>query len=79
MKLSKILGVTAIAALALMVFPGTASATTLETNGDKQSAAVTIEGTLKGSTTLRSTGGAFLNTCAASTVKERPHPHTPPR
>jgi hypothetical protein len=69
MNLSKILGVTAGAALALMAFAGTASATTLETNGVKQSAAVSIEATLTGSMTMKTTAGSFFNTCKASTLK----------
>jgi hypothetical protein len=69
MKFTKILGVVAVAALALMAFASTASATTLETNGVKQSGSVTLEATLKGSATLSSTAGAFANTCNASTVK----------
>jgi hypothetical protein len=69
MNLSKILTLVAVGALALMAFAGTASATTLETNGVKQSGSVTLQATLKGSTTLSSTAGAFANTCLASTVK----------
>jgi len=70
MKLSKILGVAAFAALALMAFASTASAeTTLETNGtEKPSEAVTLETTLTSSATLESTSGVFSNTCSTSTV-----------
>jgi hypothetical protein len=69
MKLNKILGLVAVAALALMAFASTASATTLETNGVKQSGAVTLEATLSGSAILKSTTGSFANTCSESTVK----------
>jgi hypothetical protein len=69
MNLSKTLGAAVAAALALMAFAGTASATTLETNGVTQSGAVTLEATFKGSSTLRTTSGTFFNTCSASTLK----------
>jgi hypothetical protein len=71
MKLSKILGVAAVAALALMAFASTASATTLETNGVKQSGAVTIEASLTAGTSavLKDTSGAFANTCTTSKVE----------
>jgi hypothetical protein len=68
MKLSKILGVAAVAALALMAFASTASATTLETNGVKQTGTVTIHATAAGSILLSATGGGFANTCTESTV-----------
>jgi hypothetical protein len=69
MKLSKILVAAASAALALMAFASTASATTLETNGVKQSGAVTIDWSLSGSLTWESTSGSVANQCSASTVK----------
>jgi hypothetical protein len=68
MKLSKILGVAAVAALALMAYASTASATTLETGGLKQSGAVTLEASANGSILLSATGGGFANTCTASNV-----------
>jgi len=71
MKFTKILGVVAVAALALMAFASTASATTLESNGVKQTGVVSIESTLKSGTSalLSDTFGAFANTCTVSTVK----------
>jgi hypothetical protein len=70
MKIMKILGATAVAALALMAFTGTASATTLEIKGVKQTGAVTLHLTLEPSTSLveSATGGGFANTCTESTV-----------
>jgi hypothetical protein len=72
MKLTKILRATAVAALALMAFAGTASATTLETNGVKQTGEIELRGSLKPGTSesLKFTEGGFfsLNTCTASTV-----------
>jgi hypothetical protein len=68
MKLSKILGVVAVAALALMAFAGTASATTLKTNGVTQTGSVTISASLSGSATLKDTSGTFANTCTESAV-----------
>lgn len=71
MKLTKILGVAAFAAMALMAFASTASATTLETNGVKQTGTVTLKGTLEPETSalLTDTSGAFANTCTSSTVE----------
>jgi hypothetical protein len=69
MKFTKILGVVAVAAMALMAFASTASATTLETNGVAVVGPETLKSSLVGSATLRSTGGAFANTCKASTVE----------
>ena len=69
MKLTNTLGLAAVAAMALMAFASTASATTLETNGVKVTTAETLKASLVGSTTLRSTGGEFANTCKASTVE----------
>jgi hypothetical protein len=68
MKLTKMLGLVVAASLALMAFAGTASATTLETNGVKQSGGVTINASLSGSATLSDTTNSFANTCKASTV-----------
>jgi hypothetical protein len=69
MKLSKILGIAAVTALALMAFAGTAAATTLETNAVTQSQSVTIKATLSGSATLKDTSNTFANTCTESTVE----------
>jgi hypothetical protein len=71
MKFTKILGAVAVAALALMAFDSTASATTLEVKGVKQTTEITIEASLKaGTSTLQSdTSGFFANTCTASTIK----------
>jgi hypothetical protein len=71
MKHTKILGVLAVAALALMAFASTASATTLEIGGVKQTKDVTIEATIKAGTSalLSDTSGFFANTCTTSTVK----------
>ncbi|HEV2858711.1 MAG TPA: hypothetical protein VGW80_09950 [Solirubrobacterales bacterium] len=71
MKFTKILGVVAAAALALMAFAGTASATTLAIGGVKQTGAVTIKASLKTGTSaiLKDTGGAFANTCLESAVE----------
>jgi hypothetical protein len=70
MKLSKILGVVAVAALALMAFASTASATTLAIGGVKKNEAITIHATLKSGTSalLEDTAGFFANTCTESTV-----------
>jgi hypothetical protein len=68
MKLTKMFGLVAVAALALMAFASTASATTLETNGVKQSGAVSISSSLSGSATLSDTSNIFANTCKASSV-----------
>jgi hypothetical protein len=71
MKLTKILGATAVAALALMAFAGTASATTLETNGVIQTGSITLEASLTTGTSvlLKNTSGDIFNTCASSTVE----------
>jgi hypothetical protein len=71
MKFTKILGVVAVAALALMAFASSASATTLEIEGVTQNKEVTIEASLlSGSSALfADTFGFSQNTCTASTVK----------
>jgi hypothetical protein len=72
MKFTKILGVAAAAALALMAFASTASAaTTLEIEGVTQNKEVAIEATIAsgGSVLLADTFGVSQNTCTASTVK----------
>ncbi|HWC48778.1 MAG TPA: hypothetical protein VG448_07850 [Solirubrobacterales bacterium] len=71
MKFTKILGVVAVAALALMAFASTASATTLETKGVAVNSAETIEATLASgaSALLTDTNNVSANTCTSSTVK----------
>jgi hypothetical protein len=68
MKL-KSLSLAALAASALIVFASDASATTLETNGVKQTGEVTIEDSNSGSLLLSATGGGFANTCTEGTTK----------
>jgi hypothetical protein len=68
MKLSKILGLAAVVALALMALASTASATTLETSGVKQTGAVTLNLSLAGSATLSTTAGTFFSTCNVATM-----------
>ncbi|HET9152707.1 MAG TPA: hypothetical protein VFN85_01165 [Solirubrobacterales bacterium] len=70
MKFTKILGMAAVAALALMAFASTASATTLEIGGSPTLNSVTIESTIKSGTSalLTDTAGFFANTCTSSTV-----------
>jgi len=70
MKL-KILALTAVAAMALLAFASTASATTFEIKGVKQTGAVTIDMSLeKGTSFLETTtAGEFVNTCTESTIK----------
>jgi hypothetical protein len=60
----------AIAAVALMALASTASATTLEIKGVKQTGAVAIEATVKAGTSsiLTDTSANFANTCTKSTV-----------
>ena len=71
MKFTKILVVVAVAALALMAFANSASATTLATKGVPENASVTIEATLApgASALLTDTSVLYLNTCTTSTVK----------
>jgi hypothetical protein len=68
MKLTNMIGIVAVAALALMAFASTASATTLETNGVKQTKAIELKASLSGSSILRDTSGNFANTCTQSTA-----------
>jgi hypothetical protein len=68
-QLQMITLVTLAMILATVAGVSTASATTLETNGLKKSAAVTMKATLVGSTTLKDTSNAFANTCTASTLE----------
>jgi len=71
MKLSKMLGVAAVTAMALMAFASTASATTLATNGVTQTGAVTLEGSLTTETTMlmSDTTGVAAGTCSSSNVE----------
>jgi len=57
-----------LAALALMAFASTASATTLEIGGVKQAGAITIHATAESTMLLAATGGGFANTCPESTL-----------
>ena len=68
MKITKMFGLLAVAALALMAFASTASATTLETNGVANTKDVTIEASAEGSIKLEKTDGTFANTCTVSKV-----------
>ena len=75
MKYLKMLGLAAVAAMALTAFAaGSASATTLEEGGTTTNAEVTITASLESgsSATLRTTGALFANTCTESHV----HGHT---
>jgi hypothetical protein len=70
MKLKRI-GLAALAAMALTAFAvSTASATTFEVKGVKQTGSVAISASLEPetSTLLQLTSGAFANTCTASSV-----------
>jgi hypothetical protein len=71
MKLSKILGVAAVAALALMAFASTVSATTLEVGGVTKNEPVFITASLEPETTadLTDTSGFFANRCSISHVE----------
>jgi hypothetical protein len=71
MKYLKMLGLTALSALALMaVAAGSASATTLEVGGVTQNKSVTLEASLKAGTTLilKNTSGSSENTCTKATL-----------
>jgi hypothetical protein len=69
MKLKKILGILGVGALALLAVARTASATTLEINGVRQTGAVTIEGKLSSSSVLKDTSNTFANTCTSASLK----------
>jgi hypothetical protein len=71
MKYLKMLGLAVIAAMGLMAFTGSASATTLEVGGSAQNQAVTIEATLASGTSaiLKDKNGTTNDTCTSSTVK----------
>lgn len=68
MKLSTIVAALASAIVVLTALPSTASATTLETNGVKQTGAIEVRGSLKSgtSTITKDTAGAFANTCTGA-------------
>jgi hypothetical protein len=71
MKLNKSLWVACISAFSLMMaFASSASATTLETNGVKQTGEVEIRKSLKAGTsaTLKATDGTFLNTMTVTNI-----------
>lgn len=68
MSFTKIAGVSAVVALALMASASTSSATTLEVGGVKKTGAVTISATVSGSSLWTDTFGTVLNTCTISTM-----------
>jgi hypothetical protein len=71
MKYLKMLGLAAVAAMALTAFAaGTASATTLEVGGVAQNKSVSIVATIKAGTSaiLKDTNNATVDTCTESTV-----------
>ena len=71
MKYLKMLGLAAVAAMALMAIgAGSASATTLEVGGVVKSTSTTISASLKSGTSaiLKDTFGVSSNTCTSSTV-----------
>jgi hypothetical protein len=70
MNVKKIFGFGVLAALTSLAFAGPASATTLETNGVKQTSAVSLSASLLSgtSTLLKDTAGSLLNTCTVSTA-----------
>lgn len=65
--------VAAAAALAMLASAGSASATTLETNGVKKAEPITLEASLTTgtSTVFKDTNGVVLNTCTSSTIEGR--------
>lgn len=67
----KTIGSAVLAVVALMAFTETASATTLEVGGVKQTAAVTIQATIAAGTSMAwtLTDGSFVNTAVASTFE----------
>jgi hypothetical protein len=71
MKFTKLFGILVGAALSLMAFGSTASATTFEIKSVKQTGAITIKASLKAGTSLLHTDtfGFFLNTCTVSTIE----------
>lgn len=70
MSPSKILGILAVAALALMAFAGTASATTLEVGGTAKNEAVTWRWSIVGFVKVwEDTFGSAINSCSVSNVE----------
>ena len=71
MKFTKILIVVAVAALALMAFANSASATTLASKGVAQNGGTTIEASIAAgdSALLTDTFGLTANTCTTSFVR----------
>jgi hypothetical protein len=72
MKYLKILGLAAVAAMAMMAFAGSASATELKsggTAGTKLGVGATLEASLEKSAILATTGGTTLATCTTASVK----------
>jgi hypothetical protein len=70
MKYVKMLGLAAVAAMALMAFgAGTASATTLENGTSPFSHPTIIDASLAATATLETTGGTTLVTCTGGTIE----------
>ncbi|HEX5594080.1 MAG TPA: hypothetical protein VFX35_12130 [Solirubrobacterales bacterium] len=69
MKYLNILGIAVAAAVALMAFAASASATILESNGVKTPSETTINSTLTGTASLTTTSGTVLDTCTGGGVK----------
>jgi hypothetical protein len=80
MKHLKMLGVAALAAMGLMAFAGSASATTLSVEGVKKNEAVTIKATLAAgsSALLKDKNGTTADTCTGSTVEGTTTAFDPP-
>lgn len=78
MKHLKILGLAAVAAMAMMAFAASASATTLEVGGEAQNKAVELNASLSNSSALlQTTSGSFANTCTTSNVEGATTSFTP--
>jgi hypothetical protein len=71
MIFTKLLGAVVFAALALTMVASTASATTLETKGVAENAAIQLDASVEGSALLADTNGFFANTCTTSNVEGR--------
>jgi len=71
MKYLKMLGLAAVAAMALMVVAGSASATTLEVEGNAKNSSVEIDASIKAGTSaiLKDEFGTTTDTCTTSEVK----------
>jgi len=71
MKYIKMLGIAAVAAMGLMAFAGSASATELYNGATTVKSGTVLDFTLKSGTSalLTETGGSTLDTCTGSTVK----------